>query len=74
MKATIYEMICTNNITGEKMKCKVTVEAGHSQDEAIGEVQNNFLWETFDFDMKKIGDVVLDFDEPLTTYSDVEAI
>ncbi len=74
MKATIYEMICTNNITGAKMKCTVTIEGVGGDAEAIGEVQNNFLWKTFDFEMNELATIELPEGTPLTTYGNTEAI
>lgn len=80
MKATEYEMIVTNKYTGAKMKAKLLVEVlpgylgAGADDETIGEIQGNFLWETFDFDVKKLGMVDVDDNAPINIYSDVEVI
>lgn len=73
MKATVYEMIVTNTITGAKMKAKMLVE-DYDDDEAIGEIQSNFLWETFEFEVTPLESVELNDTDPVNTYSDVEAI
>lgn len=80
MKATEYEMIVTNKYTGEKMKAKLVVEVlpgylgTQVDDVAIGEIQNNFLWETFDFDVHKLGMIDVEEDAPVNIYSDVEVV
>lgn len=80
MKAAEYEMIVTNKYTGAKMKAKLLVEVlpgcfgTGATDEAIGEIQNNFLWETFDFDVTKLGMVDVAEGDPINVYSDVEVV
>lgn len=73
MKAGIYEMIVANEYTTTKLKVTALVEEVGDVDEALGEIQSNFLWETFSFDVKRVGDATVDDeDESINVYTNVE--
>lgn len=76
MKADTYTMILTNKYSGEKMKVEMIIEplVGDAAEEVFGHIQNNFLWEAFDFEVRKEGTIEVDDDEPINTYGDVQVL
>jgi len=71
-----YTMIITNRYSGEKMKVRICVEQLDDEfatNEALSDIQNDFLWETFDFEFEK-GDPVELNDDLINAYGDVEVL
>jgi hypothetical protein len=75
MKAETYDMIVTSKVGNLKLKATIIVENElNDKDECIGEIQGNFLWENFDFEMIKTGETELPENSPINIYEDAEDV
>lgn len=76
VKVDKFEMIATFLPTGQKVRAVLIVETKDNcdQDEAIGEIQSNFLWEQFEFDINKIGHINQLASDPVNVYGEVTVV